>query len=118
MADIGKRIRNAREGIDRIKLALHEQFDAFVGEHARHDGTRLQVGVDAFDLGGVLLRLEHAGDHRAQVAHEPVVQAIDPAVHSHFLAAGPRILQDRGQGHVANLFDDVDFTQYIFLLLW
>ena len=39
-------------------------------------------------------------------------------MHCHVLATGPGVLHHCGQGHVANLFDDVHLAQRVFLFGW
>ena len=53
------------------------------------------------------------GNVGAEIAEEPVLKAIDPAVDGQRLAAGPGVPHDRGLADVGHLFDDVEFAEPI-----
>jgi hypothetical protein len=54
-----------------------------------------------------------AGNIDAQLAHESIVEAIDPAVNAQRLPALPRCLHQRGLRGVDRLVDDVQFAETV-----
>ena len=61
----------------------------------------------------VLDRLGLVAHRDAEIAHQAVVQAVDPAVHGDDLAASPGILDHRCAANVAHLLDDVELAETI-----
>ena len=53
------------------------------------------------------------GDARTELAHQPITEAIGPAVHRQRLAARPRILHHCGLADVDHLLDHVDLAETV-----
>ena len=49
----------------------------------------------------------------AQIAHQAVLQSVDPAVHGELLSALPRVLHDGGLADVGHLLDHVELAQAV-----
>ena len=55
-----------------------------------------------------LVRIRHG---RSQVAHQAVLQSVDPSVDRESLSTIPCVPHDRGLAYVGNLFDDVELAK-------
>src|SRR5437660_10229352 len=83
--------------------------------HARPSDRRmqsraLQQGECRLICSRSLVRIR---DRRLQVAHQAVLQSVDPTVDDELLSAIPPVTHERGLAYIGNLLDDIELAQQI-----